>query len=80
MLSAETVDRYLGALARHDAAPANDAAKLIATRSPIALSATLAAVRRAAKLETLEDVLTQDYRVSLASCVPTTWPKASVPN
>ena len=45
----------------------NDAANLIATRSPIALSVTLEAVRRAAKLETLEDVLAQDYRVSSAS-------------
>ncbi len=47
--------------------PANDAADLIATRSPIALSVTLEAVRRAAKLDTLEDVLAQDYRVSSAS-------------
>jgi enoyl-CoA hydratase len=47
--------------------PAHDAADLITTRSPIALSVTLAAVRRAADLDTLEDVLTQDYRVSSAS-------------
>jgi enoyl-CoA hydratase len=47
--------------------PANEAANLIATRSPIALSVTLEAVRRAAKLDTLEDVLAQDYRVSSAS-------------
>jgi len=40
---------------------------LIATRSPIAVSVALAAVRRAAKLDTLEDVLVQDYRVSSAS-------------
>ena len=46
---------------------AEDAAKLIATRSPIALSVTLEAVRRAAKLETLEDVLQQEYRTSCAS-------------
>jgi len=38
-----------------------------ATRSPIALAVTLEAVRRAAKLDTLDDVLTQDYRVSCAS-------------
>ena len=49
------------------AGPANDAADLIATRSPISLSVTLEAVRRAGKLETLEDVLVQDYRVSSAS-------------
>ncbi len=47
--------------------PANKAAKLIATRSPIALAVTLEAVRRAAKLETLEDVLRQEYRTSCAS-------------
>jgi enoyl-CoA hydratase len=49
------------------AGPAQDAANLIASRSPIAVSVALEAVRRAAKLETLEDVLTQDYRVTSAS-------------
>jgi enoyl-CoA hydratase len=63
----ETVADIVAALRGHDAGPANDAANLIATRSPVALSVTLAAVRRAAKLDTLEDVLTQDYRVSCAS-------------
>jgi enoyl-CoA hydratase len=52
---------------KEGAGPAKDAANLIATRSPIALSVTLEAVRRAANLETLKDVLTQDYRVSSAS-------------
>ena len=47
--------------------PAQDAANLIASRSPIAVSVALEAVRRAAKLDTLEDVLVQDYRVSSAS-------------
>jgi enoyl-CoA hydratase len=50
-----------------DAGSANDAADLIASRSPIAVSVALQAVRRAAKLDTLEDVLVQDYRVSSAS-------------
>jgi len=63
----ETVADIVAALRGHDAEPAHDAANLIATRSPIALSVTLAAVRRAAALDTLEDVLTQDYRVSSAS-------------
>jgi enoyl-CoA hydratase len=63
----DTVADIVTALRGHDAGPANDAANLIATRSPIALSVTLAAVRRAAKLDTLEDVLAQDYRVSSAS-------------
>jgi enoyl-CoA hydratase len=63
----DTVADIVAALRGHDAGPANDAANLIATRSPIALSVTLEAVRRAAKLDTLEDVLAQDYRVSSAS-------------
>jgi enoyl-CoA hydratase len=63
----ESVADITTSLRGHDAGPANDAANLIATRSPIALSVTLAAVRRAAKLETLKDVLIQDYRVSSAS-------------
>jgi enoyl-CoA hydratase len=63
----DTVADIVAALRGHDAGPASDAADLIATRSPIALSVTLAAVRRAAKLATLEDVLAQDYRVSSAS-------------
>ena len=60
----DTVADIVAALRGHGAGPANDAANLIATRSPIALSVTLEAVRRAAKLDTLEDVLAQDYRVS----------------
>ncbi|MCV6966795.1 3-hydroxyisobutyryl-CoA hydrolase [Mycobacterium intermedium] len=65
--SGDTVQDIITALKNHDAKAANDAADLISTRSPIALSVTLEAVRRAAKLETLEDVLVQDYRVSSAS-------------
>jgi enoyl-CoA hydratase len=63
----DTVADIVAALQAHDAGGANDAADLIATRSPIALSVTLEAVRRAGKLDTLEDVLVQDYRVSCAS-------------
>jgi enoyl-CoA hydratase len=63
----DTVIDIVAALRGHDAGAANEAANLIATRSPIALSVTLAAVRRATKLDTLEDVLAQDYRVSSAS-------------
>jgi enoyl-CoA hydratase len=62
----DTVEDIVAALRGHGGS-AQDAANLIASRSPIALSVTLEAVRRAAKLETLEDVLTQDYRVSSAS-------------
>lgn len=63
----QTVEDIVAALRAHGAGPAHDAADLIATRSPIALSVTLAAVRRAADLPTLKDILVQDYRVSSAS-------------
>jgi enoyl-CoA hydratase len=63
----DTVEDIVAALRGHDAGPAQDAANLIASRSPIAVSVALDAVRRAEKLGTLEDVLTQDYRVSSAS-------------
>ena len=65
--SGETVPDILAALRGHDAGPANDAANLIASRSPIALAVTLQAVRRAAQLETLEDVLRQEFRTSCAA-------------
>jgi enoyl-CoA hydratase/carnithine racemase len=63
----ETVADIIAALRGHDARPANDAANLIATRSPISVSVALEAVRRAAKLDTLEDVLRQEYRTSCGS-------------
>jgi enoyl-CoA hydratase len=65
--SGDTVEDIIAALRGHDSGPAQDAANLISSRSPIALSVTLQAVRRAGKLKTLEDVLKQDYRVSSAS-------------
>ncbi len=65
--SKDSVVDIVAALRGHDAAPANDAANLIASRSPIALSVAFEAMRRAANLETLEDVLIQDYRMSSAS-------------
>jgi enoyl-CoA hydratase len=63
----ETVADILAALRGHDAGPANDAANLIASRSPIALAVTLASVRRAADLGSLEDVLREEFRVSCAA-------------
>jgi enoyl-CoA hydratase len=65
--SGATVEDIVEALRTHDAGPAKDAAELIGTRSPISLAVTLEAVRRAGSLETLEDVLSQDYRVSSAA-------------
>jgi enoyl-CoA hydratase len=60
----ETVADIVAALRGHDAGPANEAADLIAGRSPVSLAVTLKAVRRAAELGTLEDVLRQEYRTS----------------
>ena len=63
----ETVEDIVAALRDHGAGPAVDAANLIMTRSPISLSVALEAVRRAAKLETLEDVLRQEHRTTMGS-------------
>jgi enoyl-CoA hydratase len=63
----ETVADIVAALRSQGEGPADDAANLIATRSPIALAVTLAAVRSAAKLSSLDEVLVQEYRVSCAS-------------
>lgn len=65
--SGDTVADIVAALRTHDAGPPVDAADLIATRSPIALSVTLQAVRRAAELDTLEDVLREEFRTSIAA-------------
>ncbi|WP_328360072.1 enoyl-CoA hydratase/isomerase family protein [Mycobacterium sp. NBC_00419] len=63
----ETVADIVAALREHDDAAARDTADLIASRSPIAASVALEAIRRAAQLPTLEDVLIQEYRTSSAS-------------
>ena len=63
----DTVADIVAALRGHDAGPANDAANLIASRSPISVSVALEAIRRAAKLDTLEDVLRQEYRTSVGA-------------
>ena len=65
--SGATITEILAALRGHGEGPAEDAATLIATRSPVACAVTLTAVRRAAKLATLAEVLVQEYRVSCAS-------------
>lgn len=57
----------IDALRAHAAGPANDAATLIDTRSPIAVAVTLEAVRRAGSLDTLDDVLRQEFRTSIAA-------------
>jgi len=62
--SGETLADIVATLRGHDTEPATDAANLIASRSPVSVSVALEAVRRAANLETLEDVLRQEYRTS----------------
>jgi enoyl-CoA hydratase len=57
----------IAALRGHDATPANDAADVIAGRSPISVAVTREAIKRATDHETLEDALIQEYRVSCAS-------------
>jgi enoyl-CoA hydratase len=72
----DTVEDIVAALRGHDSGPASggtggtaavDAANLIMTRSPVSLSVALEAVRRAAKLDTLKDVLRQEYRTTCQS-------------
>jgi enoyl-CoA hydratase len=63
----ETVTDIVAALRGHDTDPANDAADLIATRSPVALAVTLASIRRAAAYDTLAETLVTEYRVSCAA-------------
>ena len=65
--AAETITDIVAALHSHDEGPAQDAADLISTRSPIALAVTLASVRRAAGYTTLEEALIAEYRVSCAA-------------
>lgn len=65
--AAATAADIVAALRAHDAPAARDAADLIASRSPVAVSVALEAVRRAAGLATLEDVLHQEFRTSIAA-------------
>ncbi|SEH67650.1 enoyl-CoA hydratase [Mycolicibacterium rutilum] len=62
----DTPADIVAALRSHGPA-AEKAADLIETRSPVSVSVTLEALRRAAELDTLEDVLRQEYRTSCAS-------------
>ncbi|WP_067479417.1 enoyl-CoA hydratase/isomerase family protein [Actinomadura hibisca] len=64
--AAPTVEEILERLRAGDEAAAK-AAALIGERSPTALKVTLRALRRARGLGTLEAVLDQEYRVSLAA-------------
>jgi enoyl-CoA hydratase len=60
----ETVLDVIAKLRGHDEGAAIDAANDIASRSPIALAVAMDAVRRAATLDTLKDVLRQEFRTA----------------
>ena len=60
----DTVADIVAALRGRDASPATDAANKIAGKSPIATAVALEAVRRAERLDTLKDVLRQEFRTS----------------
>ncbi|MEV6483497.1 enoyl-CoA hydratase/isomerase family protein [Streptomyces sp. NPDC051576] len=62
--SADTVEEILGGLLDHGAGEAKETAETLLTRSPTSLKVTLAALRRARRLGSLENVLDQEYRVS----------------
>ncbi|GLF96984.1 enoyl-CoA hydratase/isomerase family protein [Streptomyces yaizuensis] len=62
-----SVEGIVERLLAHGDPAAKEAARTILTRSPTALKVTLAAVRRARELGTLEQVLEQEYRVSCAA-------------
>ncbi|MEW2130947.1 enoyl-CoA hydratase/isomerase family protein [Streptomyces sp. NPDC005435] len=64
--AAGTVEEILRRLLAHDDPAAKETAQTLLTRSPSALKATLASLRRARRLGTLEAVLDQEFRVSCA--------------
>lgn len=65
--AADTVEEILRRLAADGRQAAKEAAEQIAAKSPTAVKATLAALRRARSLDTLEEVLDQEFRTSCAA-------------
>ncbi|MFT7021917.1 MAG: enoyl-CoA hydratase [Rhodococcus sp. (in: high G+C Gram-positive bacteria)] len=65
--SADTVEEILVRLRRSAAPEAQKAAGDIESKSPVALKVTLKSLRSAAQASSLEQVLNEEYRVSLAS-------------
>ncbi|MER7699647.1 MULTISPECIES: enoyl-CoA hydratase/isomerase family protein [unclassified Streptomyces] len=62
--AADTVEEIVRQLRESGVAEAEAAADELLTKAPLALKVTLAAVRRAARLDSLEAVLAQEFRVS----------------
>ncbi|RLU80455.1 3-hydroxyisobutyryl-CoA hydrolase [Streptomyces griseocarneus] len=65
--AADSVEEILARLTASGVPEAKEAAEAIRAKSPTALKVTLAALRRARRLPTLDEVLDQEYRVSCAS-------------
>ncbi|MFF5979247.1 enoyl-CoA hydratase/isomerase family protein [Streptomyces olindensis] len=65
--AADTVEEIVDRLLAHGDPAAKEAAETLLTRSPTALKVTLASLRRARALGTLDRVLEQEYRVSCAA-------------
>lgn len=64
--SAPTVEQIVARLQASGVPEAEKAAEQILSKSPTALKVTLRSLRRARELGSIEDVLTEEYRVSLA--------------
>ncbi len=69
--SADTAEEIVARLRDHGDPEAAKAADTILAKSPTAVKTTLEALRRARRLATLEEVLEQEYRVSMAAL---NWP------
>ncbi|POX37458.1 3-hydroxyisobutyryl-CoA hydrolase [Streptomyces sp. Ru73] len=65
--AADTVEEIHRRLLSHGGPAAKEAAETLLAKSPTALKVTLAALRRARRLGSLEAVLDQEYRVSCAA-------------
>lgn len=65
--SAGTVEEIVDRLLAHGDPAAKEAAETLLAKSPTALKITLAALRRARRLSTLEQALDQEFRVSCAA-------------
>jgi enoyl-CoA hydratase len=65
--AAETVEEIVRRLLAQGDPAAKEAAETLLAKSPTALKVTLASLRRARRLGTLESVLNQEYRVSCAA-------------
>ncbi|MGW1214931.1 enoyl-CoA hydratase/isomerase family protein [Streptomyces sp. NPDC002499] len=65
--AADTVEEIIDRLLAHGDPAAKETAETLLTKSPTALKVTLAAMRRARRLDSLERVLDQEYRVSCAA-------------